>query len=214
MVAFRMSVRWSWPLNSDTITCMPLLTPDVVVAGTFGGTAQPTIPTGSGLVLRPWIQRDAPAVLEAFADPEIRRWHVRAAACRNEVERWIDCWGADWRGELHAHWAIADAVTDDLLGRVSLKNMDLMCGQGSVAYWTMPTRRGQDVASSAVEALTHWAFDGVGFHRLELTRSVHNLPSCRVAIKTGFDFEGVKRRAGLHLDGWHDMHLHARINDD
>jgi len=29
-----------------------------------------------------------------------------------------------------------------------------------------------------------------------------------------FDFEGVKRRAGLHLDGWHDMHLHARINDD
>ena len=114
----------------------------------------------------------------------------------------------------HAHWAIADAVTDDLLGRVSLKNMDLMCGQGSVAYWTMPTRRGQDVASSAVEALTHWAFDDVGFHRLELTHSVHNLPSCRVAIKTGFDFEGVKRRAGLHLDGWHDMHLHARINDD
>jgi RimJ/RimL family protein N-acetyltransferase len=152
--------------------------------------------------------------LEAFADPEIRRWHARAAARRDEVERWIDCWGADWRGELHAHWAIADAVTDDLLGRVSLKNMDLTCGQGEVAYWTMPTRRGQDVASSAVEALTHWAFDDVGFHRLELTHSVHNLPSCRVAIKTGFDFEGVKRRAGLHLDGWHDMHLHARINDD
>ena len=70
------------------------------------------------------------------------------------------------------------------------------------------------VASRAVDALTQWAFDDVGFHRLELTHSVHNLPSCRVAIKTGFDFEGVKRRAGLHLDGWHDMHLHARINDD
>jgi len=43
---------------------------------------------------------------------------------------------------------------------------------------------------------------------------VHNLPSSRVAIEAGFDFEGVKRCAGLHLDGWHDMHLHARINDD
>jgi len=42
---------------------------------------------------------------------------------------------------------------------------------------------------------------------------VHNLPSSRVAIEAGFDFEGVKRCAGLHLDGWHDMHLHARIND-
>ena len=77
----------------------------------------------------------------------------------------------------------------------------------------MPARRRQDVASRAVDALTRWAFDDVGFHRLELTHAVHNLPSCRVATKTGFDFEGVKRRAGLHLDGWHDMHLHARIND-
>ena len=42
---------------------------------------------------------------------------------------------------------------------------------------------------------------------------MHNLPSSRVAIEAGFDFEGVKRCAGLHLDGWHDMHLHARIND-
>jgi hypothetical protein len=67
VVAFRMSGGWSWPLNSDTITCMPLLTPDVVAAGTFSGTAQPTIAAGRGLVLRPWNQRDAPAVFEAFA---------------------------------------------------------------------------------------------------------------------------------------------------
>jgi len=193
---------------------MPLSTPDVVAAGTFRGAAQPTIPVRSGLVLRPWALRDAQAVFEAFADPEIRRWHVRTATCRAEVESWIDSWNADWRGGAHAHWAVADAVTADLLGRVSLKSMDLVCGQGGVAYWTMPARRRQDVASRAVDALTRWAFDDVGFQRLELTHSVHNLPSCRVAIKTGFDFEGVKRRAGLHLDGWHDMHLHARINDE
>ena len=192
---------------------MPLLTPDVVAAGTFRGATQPTIPVRSGLLLRPWASRDAQAVFEAFADPEIRRWHVRTATCRAEVEGWIDSWNADWRGGAHAYWAVADAVTDDLLGRVSLKSMDLVGGQGGVAYWTMPARRREDVASRAVDALTRWAFDDVGFHRLELTHAVHNLPSCRVAIKTGFDFEGVKRRAGLHLDGWHDMHLHARIKD-
>ena len=77
----------------------------------------------------------------------------------------------------------------------------------------MPARRRQDVASRAVAAPTRWAFDDVGFHRLESTHSVHNLPSSRVAIEARFYFVGVKRRAGLHLDGWHDMHLHARIND-
>ncbi len=191
---------------------MPLLTPDVVAAETFSSATQPTILSGNGLALRPWTPSDAPAVFEAFADPEIQRWHVRAAASRGEVESWISSWVADWAGGTQAHWAVTDALTDELVGRVSLKNMVLVCGQGEVAYWTMPTRRKQDVAPRAVEALTQWAFDDVGFHRLELTHSEQNPPSCRVAIKTGFDLEGIKRGAGFHLDGWHDMHLHARIN--
>jgi RimJ/RimL family protein N-acetyltransferase len=86
--------------------------------------------------------------------------------------------------------------------------MVLVCGQSEVAYWTMSSRRRQDVAARAVEALTRWAFDEVGFH------SVSNPSSCLAAVKTGFDFEGIKRGAGLHVDGWHDMHLHARINGD
>lgn len=41
--------------------------------------------------------------------------------------------------------------------------------------------------------------------------AVRNEASCRVAIKTGFVLEGTKRSAVLHPDGWHDMHLHARV---
>jgi RimJ/RimL family protein N-acetyltransferase len=35
-----------------------------------------------------------------------------------------------------------------------------------------------------------------------------------VAEKAGFAAEGVKRGAGWHADGWHDMHLHARLAID
>jgi RimJ/RimL family protein N-acetyltransferase len=210
---FLSSGGWSRLFSSDTILCMPVLTSDVIAAESFSGKAQPRIQAGIGLVLRPWSPSDAPAVLEAFADPEIRRWHVRSAASLDEVETWIDSWVADWPGGTHAHWAVADSLSDELVGRVSLKNMELDCGQGGVAYWTMPTRRGQEIASRAVEAVTKWAFDETGFHRLELMHSVLNPTSCRVAVKAGFNLEGTKRSAGLHLDGWHDMHLHALIVD-
>ncbi len=192
---------------------MPLLTSDVVAPDAFSGGVQPTIPAGSGLVLRRWKPSDAPAVFEAFGDPEIRRWHLRAAASSDEAQNWIDSWITDWPKAAQAHWAVADSITDALVGRVSLRDMQLVCGQAEVAYWTMPTRRSQGIACRAVEALTEWAFGNVGFHRLELTHSVANAPSCRVAVKTGFQLEGTKRSAGLHLDGWHDMHLHARISD-
>ncbi|WP_327097053.1 GNAT family N-acetyltransferase [Nocardia vinacea] len=188
---------------------MPELTPDVVSAERFTQTAQPMIPAPGGLVLRPWSHDDAPAVFEAFQDPMIQRWHVRAAASTDEASSWIQAWNRAWRNAIRAHWAVADS-DGRVVGRTSLKHMDLPAGQAEMAYWTMPAARGLAVAPRAVEALTAWAFDGVGFHRLELTHSVHNHASCRVADKTGFGLEGTKASAGLHLDGWHDMHLHAR----
>ncbi|MFF0528528.1 GNAT family N-acetyltransferase [Nocardia amikacinitolerans] len=126
---------------------------------------------------------------------------------------WIATWIDDWTGGLHAHWAVTDADHGRLLGRASVKDKDPVAGQGGLAYWTVPAARGAAVAPRACSALTRWAFD-LGFHRLELVHSVHNPASCRVATKTGFTLEGVKRSAGLHLDGWHNMHLHARITTD
>ena len=39
----------------------------------------------------------------------------------------------------------------------------------------------------------------------------HSQPVLRVAAKAGFTAEGTLRSALLHADGWHDMHLHARV---
>jgi RimJ/RimL family protein N-acetyltransferase len=57
-------------------------------------------------------------------------------------------------------------------------------------------------------------FTHVGLHRIELSHSAVNPASCRIAEKAGFAYEGTKRRQGLHQDGWHDMHLHARLAED
>ena len=66
-------------------------------------------------------------------------------------------------------------------------------------------------ASDATRAVSGWAFESIGLHRLELLHSVQNVPSCGVAGRAGFVLEGT-RRSSLHADGWHDMHLHALIN--
>lgn len=65
----------------------------------------------------------------------------------------------------------------------------------------------------ALCAQSDWAF-GVGFHRLELMHSVHNQASCRVAHIASYELEGNQASGGLHCDGGHDMHLHARLSSD
>ncbi|MEV0119439.1 GNAT family N-acetyltransferase [Streptomyces sp. NPDC050844] len=190
---------------------MPFKISDVVAAGTLARQAQPTIPVPGGLVIRPWSPDDAPAVYEAFQDPLIQRWHARDAESVDETRGWIDGWRKAWPEEKDAYWAIADAATDELVGRIALRLIVLADGQAEVAYWTMPSARGRGIAPRALTALSDWAFDEVGLHRLELTHSTANEASCRVALKTGFEPEGTKRSAVLHADGWHDMHLHALI---
>ncbi|MFI6208561.1 GNAT family N-acetyltransferase [Streptomyces sp. NPDC051041] len=193
---------------------MPYLTGPVLPAGALARTPQPTLRTGDGLLLRPWTARDAPAVHEIFQDPVLRQWHVRAADSQEEVAGWIEEWRTAWKEERSAQWAVAEAAGDRLLGRVALREMRLDEGVAEVAYWTAAAARGRGVAARAATALAAWALDEIGFHRLELLHAVRNEASCRVAAKAGFALEGTKRSAALHADGWHDMHLHARVQGD
>ncbi|MEU1320340.1 GNAT family N-acetyltransferase [Streptomyces tibetensis] len=193
---------------------MPFLISPVLTAGALAGRPQPTLPADGGLVLRPWREGDAPAVYEVFQDPFMHQWHARSADSVAEVGDWIRTWRQAWEAEREAHWAVADAVSGALLGRVALRELRLDDGTAEVAYWTVPQARGRGVAARATTALTHWAFDESGFHRLELLHAVRNEASCRVAARTGFGLEGTKRSAIMQPDGWHDMHLHARVRGD
>ncbi|MGW1004656.1 GNAT family N-acetyltransferase [Streptomyces sp. NPDC002520] len=193
---------------------MPYLTEPVLAAGTLARNPQPVLPTGDGLVLRPWRAEDAPAVHAAFQDPVLHQWHLRGCESEEEAAQWIDEWRGAWAGEDNAQWAVADADTDELLGRVALRQIVLGDGVAEVAYWTVPQARGRGVAARATTTVTRWAFEEVGLMRLELLHSIANPASCRVASKTGFALEGTKRSGFLHRDGWHDMHLHARLRTD
>ncbi|MEU8959922.1 GNAT family N-acetyltransferase [Streptomyces sp. NPDC048518] len=162
------------------------------------------------MLLRPWLVEDAAAVVRVFQDPDIQRWHLKWVDSEVEAQEWIMQWQRGWQDEVAAHWAVVNADSDTVLGRVSLQSVILMGGQAEISYWTAPWARGSGVCPRAVAAATDWALYVAGFHRLELGHSATNHASCRVAVKTGFMQEGVRRNALLHADGWHDMHLHAR----
>jgi RimJ/RimL family protein N-acetyltransferase len=146
-----------------------------------------------------------------YADPDIRRWHARSLD-DDEARDWIELWAKRWNDETDAGWA----VTSDgqVAGQIALRRIDLEEANASISYWVLPAARGARTASRALDALTTWAFTGLGLHRIEVSHSTGNLRSCRVAERSGYLAEGTLRSVALHADGWHDMHLHARIRTD
>ncbi|MER6677695.1 GNAT family N-acetyltransferase [Streptomyces sp. NPDC000983] len=187
-------------------------TPPVIASGLLGGSRQPVLPATGDLLLRPWADGDAPAFLSAYGDDEIRRWHTRRPCSEAQAREWFEAYRQDWTGEKGGHWAITR--DGDVVGRLALRGLDFHDGTANVAYWVLPAVRGAGVASSGLKALTVWALDEIGFHRLELDHSTRNHASCRVAAESGYVLEGTKRSAAVHDDGRHDMHLHARIRGE
>ena len=188
---------------------MPPLTPHAIPAGSLARSGQPELRAHGGLVLRPWVPADAPALAELYADPAVQHWHGYALSTQEEALKMIEAWHERWLTERAACWALVGPGMS-LAGQAGLLVMDLRAGAAECFYSTAPAFRGRGVAPSALEALASWAFP-VGFHRLYLRHSVANPASCRVAVKSGFEAEGTERGAELHTDGWHDMHLHSRI---
>ncbi|MCQ2001288.1 GNAT family N-acetyltransferase [Arthrobacter zhaoxinii] len=177
--------------------------------GTLNREEQPIL-DADGLFLRPWAAADAAVVLKAYSEPGISRYNRRSMSTEDEAVEWTRRWGVRWQEETGANWAVC-AGDGRVVGRAALSRINLYEGDGELGYWMLSAERGKSVAPRAVQALKSWAFGTVGLKRLQLSHSVRNEASCRVARKTGFDLEGTKRSALRHADGWHDMHLHAVV---
>lgn len=168
-----------------------------------------------GLLLRPWRDSDAPAVLRGLTDPEFTRWNTPKSSITDEngAQRYVRERARGWQRGDSASFAVVEDGT--VLGGVALNRIDWWMRSARVSYWTLPEARGRRLASRALEACTRWAFHDLGLHRLELGHAMGNDASCAVARNCSYDLEGTLRGAMLDpAGGFRQMHLHARVAPD
>jgi RimJ/RimL family protein N-acetyltransferase len=167
--------------------------------------------SADGLLLREWRAADRDQIEAAARDPDQRLW--------NPMTKPSDEWIADrtdWSDGTHASWAVV--LPDDpgeVLGSVSLHQIDIANAASEIGYWVRADRRGRGIAARAVDAATTFGFDQLDLRRVFLFHAVENLGSCRVAEKAGFQLEGTHRQSYRCGDGeLHDEHSHARLVTD
>ena len=174
----------------------------------------PATPTAPALLIRPWAERDAEAVVEAHRDPVMRQWlrnRITNTADALEMIRARQADAAAGIGYGFAVLQIEAGQPDTLVGSVRLRGLHAAAVAGEIGYWVAAAARGQGVAPRAVEAVSAWALGlrrNPPLERLELLHSVGNRASCRVAEKTGFRLSAVL--PPLLPDFPDDGHLHIR----
>lgn len=88
--------------------------------------------------------------------------------------------------------------TGELVGGSGMHRIDWEVPTVEIGYWVRTSLAGQGYISEAVNAITHFAFETVGAHRVEIRCDERNLRSAAVARRAGFDLEGILRNEARH----------------
>jgi RimJ/RimL family protein N-acetyltransferase len=149
----------------------------------------PDPPLDDGVVgLRPWLDTDLDAVIEASRDPYIPKvTTVPAPYTRGAGTRWIDRQRARLTSGVGLSLAIATSVTGEAVGGLVIIHR----GQGlhGLGYWVLRHARRQAIASRAVGLVVPWALAQAGVAELEALVEPWNEASRRVVERAGFAAE-------------------------
>lgn len=79
------------------------------------------------------------------------------------------------------------------IGSCSLHDIDWALPKCEIGYWCRTGFGGQGLITEAVQAITAFALDTLGMHRIVSLPDVENGPSRRVVERAGYRLEGVMR---------------------
>ncbi|MCU0477444.1 MAG: GNAT family N-acetyltransferase [Chloroflexi bacterium] len=157
---------------------------------------------------------DAPGIAAACTDPEIARWvPIPMPYTIDDAREFLEIVDAGWANGAHATFAIEDRASGTLAGMIGL-DRGAVSGRASVGYWLAPGARGRGLATRAVRLVAAWAFEDPLLERLELMTLVGNDPSGHVALRAGFEREGILRRYLPFRERLVDAVMYAMLRED
>src|SRR6266496_3402835 len=165
---------------------------------------------GGGIRLRAFRATDAKRVAEACNDERTQFWLAGMPSPYQvtDAEAFIEGRLENLATGDGVSWAIADAESGEVLGCVSVFDMNHRIDKtvGEIGYWSHPETRGRGVMSTAVGLVIDHAFKpteqgGLGRRRLTLFAAEGNTAYAYVAQVNGFTYFGTQRSAGPRRDG-------------
>jgi RimJ/RimL family protein N-acetyltransferase len=144
-------------------------------------------------------------------DPEVTaRLHMITGVTRRQEELFFERMATQRETDLH--WAI---MTEEFghIGFIALHQINWQFRLASGGIMIGERRAwGRGFATDAVRVRTRFAFDQLGIHRIE--GQTINPAMRRVYERAGYLEEGVARKKVWRGGRWHDVSLHAMLDDD
>ena len=100
-------------------------------------------------------------------------------------------------------------VAGDIVGKIGFVDSD--DNMGEISYWLAHGFNGRGIMTRALNKLTEMGFADMGLKRIQLTIDAKNIPSAAVALRCGYECEGVLRKYFVLRGVPRDMKMFAKV---
>ncbi len=168
------------------------------------------------LLLRRFCLEDASAMYYNWTnDPEVScfmRWqpHKTVRESRDMLQKWV----SQYSNPAFYQWGIEQKSDGSLVGAIGLYTVNEgdLCAE--VGYCVGSRYCGQGIATDALSAVLFFAFERVGYNRVEAYHAAANPASGRVLEKAGMRYEGFARQKYRSNRGFEDCRMYAVLKSD
>jgi len=104
----------------------------------------------------------------------------------------------------HAFCGVAGLIEGQDVNRISAE----------IGYWIGEPFWGKGIATKAIELLTEYGFNTLGYHRIYAAIFEYNTASMRVLVKNGYYPEGIFKESVIKNGVIYDDHRFAKLSDE
>jgi RimJ/RimL family protein N-acetyltransferase len=168
----------------------------------------------SRLVLRPFVGKDVPSVVEFCGAREVAdtMTGIPHPYRREDAESWISTHAAAFEHGVGATFAVEGP--EGVVGAVLLMNIDRATLQAELGYWIgLPFWR-KGYATEAAREGVRYAFEDVRLNRIYARCMVRNPASVRVLEKLGMTREGLLRQNLRRWEQFEDAYIYSILRSE
>jgi len=111
-----------------------------------------------------------------------------------ESESWVKSRSPAWDSGKDYSFIVYSTKNHELLGGVDINQINSCHKVGNIGYWVRKKSLRLGVATEAVSLISGFGFGPLGLNRLEIVMLPNNLPSKKVAERSGAKYEGVLQK--------------------
>jgi len=168
---------------------------------------------GSNFVIRHVLPDDLPALVPLLNDPDIRGEYL-PSAIHSPVDLARKIREDGMANDDLVRYVIVEQPVDAIIGTIWHAKGVPYFNAREIGYTLSHDYRGRGIVTEAVKLMVRHLFNATLVNRIEIRMDSRNLASEKVAIKCGFQKEGVSRGANFVRGKHVDMNLYALLRDE